>query len=227
MSRFEIGKRRAAGHYIGNLLHLLSLRSKAGYNLFIGSQGSNLYRKLTHINPYRHNRLGRMKSVNNHYLTSEISQDCITEESHHHRVSQSPDNPVNRKGTDDSDGRNMVPVESSSHDSKGQNDSESSGSYEEDPSNSDPGEGIKLFVGQVPKTMEETDLFPILEKFGPMENITIIRDSNTGQHRGCAFVTFLKKESAEACQNELHDKVILDGGKKPVQVKPAGKKEGK
>jgi bruno len=164
-----------------------------------------------------------MNSFNKNYVASEDSQVCITEESHH-CVSQSPEDPVNRKGPDHSDGRNMVPGESSPN---RRNDSESSGSYEEDPSNSDREEGIKLFVGQVPKTMDETDLFPVFEKFGPMENITIIRDSNTGQHRGCAFVTFLKRESADACKNELHDKVILDGGKKPVQVKPAGKQEGK
>lgn len=88
-------------------------------------------------------------------------------------------------------------------------------------------EGIKLFIGQVPKTMDETGLFTVLEQFGPMADVTIIRDKNTLQHRGCAFVTFLKLESAEACTYELHEKVILDGGKKPVQVSKAIKGGGK
>lgn len=87
-------------------------------------------------------------------------------------------------------------------------------------------EPIKLFVGQVPRTMEEPDLFPFFEKYGPMEDVAIIRDKHTGQHRGCAFVTFFSKESAEACENELHNKFTLEGAKRPLQIKPAGKREG-
>lgn len=171
-----------------------------------------------------------MNSANSHYLTSEDRQDFTSEESHH-RVSQSPQNHSNLKGAQINQklqaGRNnMAPNESSSYGSKGHNESQSIESYGEDPDNSEHEVGIKLFVGQVPKTMDETDLFPVFSKFGPMENITIIRDRTTGQHRGCAFVTYLKGESADVCQNELHDKIILNGGKKPVQVKPAGKKEG-
>ena len=85
-------------------------------------------------------------------------------------------------------------------------------------------EPIKLFVGQVPRTMEEPDLFPVFEKYGPMEDVAIIRDKHTGQHRGCAFVTFFSKESAEACENELHNKFTLEGAKRPLQIKPAGRR---
>lgn len=84
---------------------------------------------------------------------------------------------------------------------------------------------VKLFVGQVPKTMEEADLFPIFEKYGPMEDIVIIRDKHTGQHRGCAFVTFLESHCAEACEKELHNKFVLVGGRRPVQIRPAGKRD--
>ncbi|GLE04733.1 hypothetical protein PINS_up013712 [Pythium insidiosum] len=41
---------------------------------------------------------------------------------------------------------------------------------------------IKLFVGQVPRTMEEMDLRPVLEVYGPLEDIVIIRDKLTGAH---------------------------------------------
>lgn len=84
---------------------------------------------------------------------------------------------------------------------------------------------VKLFVGQVPKTMEEADLFPIFEKYGPMEDIVIIRDKHTGQHRGCAFVTFLESECAQVCEKELHNKFVLAGGRRPVQIRPAGKRD--
>jgi CUG-BP- and ETR3-like factor len=84
---------------------------------------------------------------------------------------------------------------------------------------------VKLFVGQVPRSMEEADLFPVFEKYGPMEDVAIIRDKHTGQHRGCAFVTFFSKESADACEDELHNKFVFPGGKRAVQIRPAGRKE--
>lgn len=86
-------------------------------------------------------------------------------------------------------------------------------------------EPVKLFVGQVPKSMDEADLFPIFEEYGPMEDVAIIRDKHTGQHRGCAFVTYLNRESADACERELHNTLPFEDGKRPVQVRPAGKKE--
>lgn len=87
---------------------------------------------------------------------------------------------------------------------------------------SDP---IKLFVGQVPKSMTETDLFPIFLKYGPIQDVVVIRDKHTGQHRGCAFVTFLTNDDAVKCESELHNQHTLPGGRRPVQIRPAGRKE--
>lgn len=89
------------------------------------------------------------------------------------------------------------------------------------------GNPVKLFVGQVPRNMEEADLFPIFEQYGPMVDVAIIRDKHTGQHRGCAFITFISKESADACEEAMHNKYTFDGGKRAVQIKPAVKKGGK
>ncbi len=88
------------------------------------------------------------------------------------------------------------------------------------------GDAVKIFVGQVPRNMEEADLFPIFERFGPMEDVAIIRDKHTGQHRGCGFVTFCSKESADACEQEMHNNYVFPGGKRPVQIRPAGRKDG-
>lgn len=97
----------------------------------------------------------------------------------------------------------------------------------EDGSDSDYSGPVKLFVGQVPKAMDEQDLYPFFEKFGPINDVTIIRDKHTGQHRGCAFLTFKNRDDAESCEAVLHDQYVLADGKKPVQIRPAGKKEGK
>ena len=83
-------------------------------------------------------------------------------------------------------------------------------------------DAIKLFVGQVPKTFDEKDLRPFLEAFGPIYELTVLRDRLSGAHKGCAFVTYCKKPSAELAQLELHDRVVLPGMTRPLQVKPAG-----
>lgn len=112
-----------------------------------------------------------------------------------------------------------------------QDNDDDDGEYDEDDEyggddvDDDDEQPIKLFIGQVPKHMEEPDLFAIFEKYGPMEDVAIIRDKHTGQHRGCAFVTFLQKESAEQCEKELHGTYAFEGGKRPVQIRPAGLKE--
>ncbi len=46
---------------------------------------------------------------------------------------------------------------------------------------------IKLFVGQIPKTWEETELRPVLEAFGAIEELTVLRDRaypGSGRSRG-------------------------------------------
>lgn len=80
---------------------------------------------------------------------------------------------------------------------------------------------VKLFVGQVPRTMDEDQLRPVLEVFGPIEDLVIIRDKLTGAHRGCAFASYFSREDAEKAISELHNKVTLPDSINPLQVRPA------
>ena len=74
---------------------------------------------------------------------------------------------------------------------------------------------------QVPRLMSEEDLFSTFAGYGPIKELMIIRDRHTGQHRGCAFVTFYKTADGQRAVEDLHDNVTLPNGRKPLQVRPA------
>eukprot|EP00128_Syssomonas_multiformis_P000687 Colp12_sorted_trinity150504_noHs@30611 len=83
---------------------------------------------------------------------------------------------------------------------------------------------VKLFVGQIPKQMQEEELRHILSEFGPIHEMSILRDRVTGASQGCAFVTYMDETSTYMAMEGLHDKRTLPGMVHPMQVKPAENK---
>jgi len=52
-------------------------------------------------------------------------------------------------------------------------------------------DSVKMFVGQIPRTMEEDELKQMMEEYGPVYQLGIIRDRSTCQHKGkCLHVNF-------------------------------------
>ncbi|XP_062705209.1 CUGBP Elav-like family member 2 isoform X2 [Aedes albopictus] len=80
---------------------------------------------------------------------------------------------------------------------------------------------IKMFVGQVPRSMDEQQLKEMFEEFGRVHQINVLRDKTSGLSKGCCFVTFYTRKAALKAQDALHNIKTLVGMHHPIQMKPA------
>lgn len=55
----------------------------------------------------------------------------------------------------------------------------------------------KLFVGNFPFTVEESQLRDLFSPYGEIENLALIIDRDTGRAKGFAFITFATQQAAE------------------------------
>jgi len=80
----------------------------------------------------------------------------------------------------------------------------------------------KLFVGQVPNNSTEENVREVFAPYGTVSDVMFLKNKVTGQHRGCAFVTYETAEEAQAAIDAMNDKVTLEGAKRTMILRVAG-----
>lgn len=66
----------------------------------------------------------------------------------------------------------------------------------------------KLYVGNLPFSMNEEDIQNICSTCGHVESVVLVRDRETGRSRGFSFVTFRSSEAVERALDTLDGHLI-------------------
>ncbi len=67
----------------------------------------------------------------------------------------------------------------------------------------------KLFVGMVSKNLDEQNIRTLFQSYGSIEDCTVLRDTN-GKSRGCAFITFQKRQCAVNAIKSMHQSQTME-----------------
>jgi len=78
----------------------------------------------------------------------------------------------------------------------------------------------RLFVGNLPYRVEETDLQELFSQAGSVESVRVMRDVETGRARGFAFVEMSSEQEAERAASQFNQ-FPMEGRKLTVnEAKP-------
>jgi len=79
---------------------------------------------------------------------------------------------------------------------------------------------MKIYVGNLPFSVDQTKLKELFEQFGEIEEATIIADKFSGRSKGFGFVTFKEDESAKKAIAEMNEKEVEGRALKVNEAKP-------
>ena len=68
--------------------------------------------------------------------------------------------------------------------------------------------GRKLYVGNLPYEIGETELQELFARAGSVESVNVMRDQATGRARGFAFVEMATEEDAQNAIDKLHNATL-------------------
>lgn len=69
-----------------------------------------------------------------------------------------------------------------------------------------PPHGSEIFIGGMSRDVSEGDLRDLCEPFGEIFEIRMVKNKDTGESKGYAFITFKTKEVAQKAIEDLHNK---------------------
>lgn len=75
----------------------------------------------------------------------------------------------------------------------------------------------KLYVGNFPFSVDESQLREVFEQYGEIEDLAMIKDRDTGRPKGFAFITFASQAAAEKALEQDGK----DMGGRPLRVNVA------
>ncbi len=79
---------------------------------------------------------------------------------------------------------------------------------------------MKVYVGNLPWSVDDEKLREIFSQFGDVEEATVIKDKFSGRSKGFGFVTFTDDASAHKAIKEMHDKEVDGRQLKVNEAKP-------
>ncbi len=85
---------------------------------------------------------------------------------------------------------------------------------------------MKLFVGNIPHSLSESDLKNLFTPFGNVVSVKIIQDHETGRSRGFAFVEMGSPSEAKKAIEGLNGKEVLSRAIVVTEARPQVKREG-
>ncbi|XP_076329172.1 CUGBP Elav-like family member 2 isoform X3 [Tachypleus tridentatus] len=90
--------------------------------------------------------------------------------------------------------------------------------FQKKPVNSESKNERKLFIGMLPKKLNENDVRLMFSPFGFIKECTILRDAN-GQSKGCGFVTYKSRQCAINAIKGMNHFQTMEGCSNPLVVK--------
>ncbi|KAJ9563356.1 hypothetical protein OSB04_008516 [Centaurea solstitialis] len=69
-----------------------------------------------------------------------------------------------------------------------------------------PPHGSEIFIGGLPRDVVEEDLSDLCEPFGEVVEVRLVKNRDTNENKGFAFVAFKTKDVAQKAIEELHNK---------------------
>jgi len=78
--------------------------------------------------------------------------------------------------------------------------------------------GFKIFVGMIPYSTGEAEMYALFGQFGPLAEVFMMREKD-GRSKGCAFIRYYTQEAANQACMQLHGTFALPGAARQMVVK--------